>query len=131
MVLKASTRPLIQIKPASFLLEPDIASSSRDIPDDPEERVEKLMVLDPELRLLREKRINSPTRLLAAAWSFRVLNIYGKGTTQRNMQDQYSVKAKQLAACITGQKYLGGMDRKRRLSGQDEGVSTSKKPALK
>ena len=52
MVLKASTRPLIQIKPASVLLEPDVASSTHDLPDDPEERVEKLMVLDPESRLL-------------------------------------------------------------------------------
>ena len=68
---------------------------------------------------------------LAVAWSFRVLNIYGKGTSQRKMQDQYSVKVKQLAAYITRRKYLGGMDRKRRLSGQDEGASTSKRPALK
>ena len=52
-VLKASTRPLIHIKPASVLLEPDIPSTSHDLPDDPEERVEKLMVLDPESRLLR------------------------------------------------------------------------------
>ena len=51
MVLKASTRPLIQIKPAS-VLEPEVTSSSSDIPDDPEERVEKLMVPDPESRLI-------------------------------------------------------------------------------
>ena len=129
-VLKASIRPLIHIKPASFLLEPDVPSTSHDLPDDPEERIEKLMVPDPESRLLRGEWINSPTRLLAAVWSFRVLNIYGKGTMQRKMQEWYSVRAKQLATCITSRKYLGGMDRKRRLSGQDEGASTSKKPAL-
>ena len=83
MVLKASTRPLIQIKPASVLLEPDTTGSNHDLPDDPEERVEKLMVPDPELRLLQEERINSPTRLLVATWSFRVLNIYSRGTTQK------------------------------------------------
>ena len=115
-VLKVSTRPLIQMKPSSALIEPDVAGSTRDLPDDPEERVEKLMVPDPESRLLREERINSPTRLLAATWSFRILNVYGKGTTQKKMQDWYSIKAKQLAACIMGRKYLGGTDRKRKLS---------------
>ena len=129
-VLKASIRPLIHIKPALVLLEPDAPSTSRGLPDDPEERVEKLMVPDPESKLLQVERINSPTRLLVAAWSFRVLNIYGKGAMQRKMLEWYGVKVKQLAACITNQKYLGGMDRKRRLSGQDEGPSTSKKPAL-
>ena len=127
MVLKASTRPLIQMKPSSALIEPDIAGSTHDLLDDPEERVEKLMVPDPELRLLWEERINSPTRLLAATWSFRILNVYGKGTMQKKMQDRYSIKAKQLAACIMERKYLGGMDRKRKLSGQDEGSSTSKR----
>ena len=87
MVLKASIRPLIQIKPASLLLEPDAPSTSHDLPDDPEERIEKLMIPDPESRLLRGKPINSPTTILAAAWAFRVLNIYGKGTTQRKMQE--------------------------------------------
>ena len=52
-VLKASIRPLIHIKPASVLLEPDVPSTSLDLPDDPEERVEKLMVPDPESRLLQ------------------------------------------------------------------------------
>ena len=28
------------------------------------------------------------------------------------MQEWYQVRAKQLAACITGRKYLGGMDKK-------------------
>ena len=66
-VLKASIRPLIHIKLASFLLEPDVPSTSHDLPDDPEEKIEKLMVPDPESRLLRGERINSPTSLLAAA----------------------------------------------------------------
>ena len=52
-VLKASIRPLIQIKPASLLLKLDAPSTSHDIPDDPEERIEKLVIPDPESRLLR------------------------------------------------------------------------------
>ena len=52
MVLKASIRPLIQIKPAALLLEPDTPSTSHNLPEDPEERIEKLMIPDPESRLI-------------------------------------------------------------------------------
>ena len=58
-VLKASIRPLIQIKPAALLLEPDAPSTSHDLPDDPEERIEKLMIPDPESRLIQGEKINS------------------------------------------------------------------------
>ena len=78
------------------------------------------------------RRMNQqPRQTIGGCLVIQSLEHIWQGTTQRKMQDRYSVKAKQLAACITGRKYLGGMDRKRRLSGQDEGASTSKKPALK
>ena len=92
------------------------------LPDDPEERVELLMMPSPTANTTRDEQVNSPTRLLAATWAYRISNIFGKGTTQRKIQESYSVQAKQLAACITGRKYLGGADRKRRLSRTDEGA---------
>ena len=130
VVLKVSIRPLIQIKPSSALIESDAPGGTRELPDDPEERVEKLMIPDPASKSLRDERVNSPTRLLAAAWSFMIINVYSKGMMQKKMQELYSIKAKQLAACITGRKYLGGTDRKRNLSGQDDGASTSKKATM-
>ena len=129
VVLKASIRLLIQIKPSSALIKSYTPGGMHELPDDPEERVEKLMIPDPASKSLRDKQINSPTRLLVAAWSFRIINIYGKGTMQKKMQESYSVKVKQLAVCITGRKYLEGTDRKRKLSGQDDGASTLKKAA--
>ena len=51
-VLKASIRPLIQMKPAALLLEADTPSTSQNLPDDPEERIEKLMIPDPESKLI-------------------------------------------------------------------------------
>ena len=78
-------------------------------------------------RTLRDEKVNSPTRLLVATWAYRVSNIFGKGSTQRKTQESYSVRAKQLAACNTGRKYLGGAERKRRLSRADDGTPLSKK----
>ena len=99
------------------------------LPDDQEERVELLLLPTPMARTLCDKNINSPTRLLVATWAYRVSNVFGKGSTQRKIQELYSVQAKQLSACITGREYLGGVDRGRRLSGNDEGAPAPKKPS--
>ena len=62
--------------------------------------------------LLRKEKTNSSTRLLVATYSFKILNNFGGGATQRQIQEEYQVKLKQLALCLTGKKYLGGSDRK-------------------
>ena len=86
------------------------------------------MIPDLTSRSLKDEKINSLTQLLAVAWAFRIINRFSSGTTQRKMQEMYSVCAKQLAACITSKKYLGGTNRKHRISEGEEGPSTSKKP---
>ena len=128
VILQASFRPLIQVRATSAFMEPDTPSRTMELPEQ-EERVELLMGPDPTAKSLKNKRINSPTRLLAVMWAFRIINIFGRGTTQRRMQESYSVRAKKLAACITGKKYLGSTNRKRRLSGPNKGPLTLKKTA--
>ena len=90
-----------------------------------------LIFPDPNTPQLRKEKINSPTRLLAATYTFKVNNKFGEGTTQWGIQERFQVKAKQLATCITGRKYMGGTDHKRKLLGTNEGASSSKKPTLK
>ena len=128
-ILDASIRPLIEIKTTTAWKLRDTPEEKEVLPEDQEEQVKLLLLPTPTARTLRDEKINSPTRLLAAAWAYRVSNIFGKGSTQRKIQEIYSVQAKQLSTCITGQKYLGGADRKRRLSGNDDGASAPKKPS--
>ena len=128
-VLEPSTRPLTQIKTTSAFNPPNVPGKMSELPDNVEERVELLMMPNPTAGSIKDEKINSPTRLLAAKWAFRVSNIFSKGTTQRKIQEAYSVWAKQLVTCIMGRKYLGTTDRKRRLSGPDEGPATSKRPS--
>ena len=127
-ILEASIRPLVQIKTTSAFKLRDVPEKRSELPDDPEERVKLLMIPNPAANTIKDEKINSPTRLLAATWAHRISNIFGKGTTQWKIQESYGVRAKQLAACIMGRKYLGGADRKRRLTGTDAGPSSSKKP---
>ena len=129
LVLQASVCPLIQVNAATALLEPPASSRKQDLPENQHKRVKMLMIPDPMARLLKIKKINSPTRLLAAAWAFRILNTFGNGMTHRNMQEAYSICAKQLATCITGRKYLSSSNRKHKVLGTNEGPSTSKKSA--
>ena len=92
-ILEASTRPLIQIKTTSAFKLPDVPDKVSELPDNPEERVELLMMPNPTANTLKDERVNSPQGLLAATWAYRISNIFGKGTTQRKILELYSVQA--------------------------------------
>ena len=111
-VMKASIRPLIQLNATAGLDVTTAASISLELLDDQAEWVRIMITLDPEAPLLRTEKINSPTQLLAATYTFKILTKPSNRTTQKKVQEVYQVRAKQLAACITGRKYLGGVDRK-------------------
>ena len=128
LLLKASIRPLIQINSlAGFLDEPKAGVTGRSLLETKDDRVLATMTPAPSSKTLKNEKVNSPTRLVVATLAFKILNKFSSGITQRKMQDRYDVKPKQLALYLTGRRYLGGSDRKRRLSGQDKGASTSKK----
>ena len=83
-----------------------------ELPQEQPERVKLMLTPDPRASLLSKEKINSVMRLLVATYTFKILNRFGHGTTQRQIQEDYQVKAKQLSLCLTGRKYLGGSNRK-------------------
>ena len=123
VTLKAVIQPLIQVNALEGLLDKIKTLKKLDLPDEIATRVQITMTPDPTSKSLQGERNNSPTQLLAASVAYKILCRFGGRTTQREMQNKYSVKAKQLAACLTGRKYLGGTDRKasrkRRASGKE------------
>ena len=131
LTLRASVRPLIQLnKLEKFWKEPTIETQKADLPDDTHQRVALTMIPDPSSDIMKKEKQNSPTRLLAATLAFQLLKKFGQGTTQKNMHELYNVKPKQLALCITGHKYLGGVDRrarKRRASSEEPSTSSQQK----
>ena len=129
LVLKASVRPLIQLKTKAGLDIEATTSKPKDLPEEQATRIELLATPDPDTPPLKNEKINSSTRLLAATYAFKMINTFSDGTTQRGLQERYQVKAKQLATCITGKKYMGGTDRKRKRSRSDEGDPSSEKPS--
>ena len=129
LVLKASVRPLIQLKTKAGLDIEATTSKTKDLPEEQATRIELLATPDPDTPPLKNEKINSSTRLLAATYAFKMINTFSDGITQRGLQERYQVKAKQLATCITGRKYMSGTDRKRKRSRSDEGDHSSEKPS--
>ena len=123
MTLKAVTWPLIQVNALEGLLDKIKTPKKLDLPEEIATKVQITMTPDPTSKSLQGEKINSPTRLLVALVAYKILGRFGGGTTQREMQNKYSVKAKQLGACLMGPKYLGGTakkaSRKRRASGEE------------
>ena len=130
LLMKASIRPLVQIITLAGLLDdPKRSGKKRDLPENTADRVKVTMVPMPAAETIKKERVNSPTRLLATTLAFRIIRKFTDGTTQHSMQDTYSVKPKQLALYILGQKYLGGTDRlakKWKVTGDEPEPSTSK-----
>ena len=109
LILWASIRPLVQLNIVEkFWKDPAQKSRKTDLPDDLHHRVALTMIPDASAEIIKKENNNSPTRLLVATLAFHILKRFGQGTTQRNMQELYEVKPKQMALCITGRKYLGG-----------------------
>ena len=130
MILKASVRPIIQVNALPKFIEQvtqEVKPTSA--PEDWTERIRSTMIPSVRSPYLKKEKPNSPSCLLAATLRFKILNSFGTGITQRRLQETYEVWAKQFALCITGHKYMGGTDRKRRSSRTEEEPSTSKRPA--
>ena len=129
-LLKACVRPIVHINALSkFIEQIGHEAKPQEFPDDQGERIRLTMIPDAESQFIRKEKPNSLLCLLAATSAFKILNFFRTGVTQRKLQELFDVKAKQLALCITGWKYMGGSERKRKSSRSEDEPSTSKRPA--
>ena len=103
MLLKACVRPIVHINTLpKFIEQVGQEAKPQGVPEDRGERVRIMMVPNPESKFIKKEKPNSPLRLLAATLAFKIINFFGTGITQRKLQEEFNVKAKQLALCITG-----------------------------
>ena len=127
LLMKASIHPLVQINTLAGLLD-DLKRKRRDLPENTEDRVKATMIPMLVAESIKNEKVNSPTKLLAATFAYKIMQKFTGGTTQCSMQDMYSVKAKYLALYISGHKYMGGMDRlarKQKATGKPEPSTSS------
>ena len=123
LLLKTTIRPLIQVKTVEgFLDEPGASTSKEGTTQSEDDKILYSITPSPSSELIKKEKRNSPFWLIAATLAFKTLTKFTTGTTQRKIQERYDVRPKQLALYLTGRRNLGGSDRKRRLSGQEEGT---------
>ena len=87
LVLKASIRPLIQLRTAAGVDIEATTSRPKELPKKQAERIEILITPDPNTPQLKKEKVNSPTRLLAATYTFKIVNTFSDGTTQQGLQE--------------------------------------------
>ena len=102
-----------------------------DLPEDRNKRIKLTMTPVAAKGRLATEMSDSPSRLLAAMVTYRIMKKFREGMTQCEIQEEYQVRPKQLALCITGWKYLGGTDRralakKQKVTDDEPELSTSK-----
>ena len=103
MLLKVNVRLMVQINVMpGFLKKPITSQREAELLDDRNTRIKLMMTLDPKSKHLTNEKPNSTTHLLAATFAFKILKKFANGTTQREMQEIYIIRPKQLAVCITG-----------------------------
>ena len=129
MLLKACVRPIVHFNTLpKFIEQVGQEAKPQGVPEDRGERIRITMVPNAESKFIKKEKPNSPLCLLAATLAFKILNFFRMGVTQRKLQEEFNVKAKQLALCITGRKYMGGSERKWKLSRSEDEPPTSKRP---
>ena len=78
LLLKASIRPLIQLRAAAGIELESLTDAPAELLDDQDERIEIMMFPDQNTPLLKKENINSPSRLLTATYAFKIINKFGK-----------------------------------------------------
>ena len=91
-IIKASIRPLIQLKAIATLETPTTQEKPRELPDKQQEQVKLMLTPDPQASLLRKEKVNSEMRLLTATYTFinpkQIRSWYNPKTNAGNLPSQ-------------------------------------------
>ena len=66
---------------------------------------------NPMAESLKREPKSSPMRLLAGVVYYQIRKHFGGGCTQMLVVNNFDLKSKNVAVCITGRKYLGSKDK--------------------
>ena len=113
-VINGEVQPLVQLNvPEGFLnpLEDRRAPSSE---EEKREKVKKTVLPVPDATCLKHEQCNGPTRILTTAVWLKLSRKYFNEGTAKEACERFLVRAKQLSRVLTGRKYLGGTQARKR-----------------
>ena len=113
-VINGAVRPLVQLNVPEGFLNPIEDKKAPTSEEEKKEKVKKTVLPVPNATCLKHEPQNGPTRILTAAvWLKLSRKYFNKGMAKEACK-WFLVRAKQLSRVLTGRKYLGGTQARKR-----------------
>ena len=113
-VINGAVQPLIQINIPEGFLNPVEDRQPKTTEEERWEKVQKTILPTANAPCLAHEPRNGPTHVLAVAVWLKLNHKYFNEEMAKEACDWFEVRAKQLSRVLTGRKYLGGMQSKKR-----------------
>ena len=121
-IINGVVRPLVQINIPEGFLNPVKDRRAKMTEEERCEKVRKMVLPIPNTPCLAHEPKNGPTRILAAAVWLKLNHKYFNEGTAKEACDRFEVRAKQLSRVLTGRKYLGGTQARKRKATEEPQV---------
>ena len=113
-VINGAVRPLVQLNIPKGFLNPIEDKKALTSKEEKKEKMKKTVLPIPDATCLKHEPQNGPTQILTAAVWLKLSCKYFNEGTAREACEQFNIRAKQLLRVLTGQKYLGGTQARKR-----------------
>ena len=113
-VINGVVRPLVQLNIPEGFLNPVEDKQAKMSEEEKREKVRKTVLPIPNTPCLAHKPRNGPTHILTAAVWLKMSRKYFNEGMAKEVCEWFDVRAKQLLRVLTGRKYLGGMQARKR-----------------
>ena len=125
-IINGAVRPLVQINIPKGFLNPVEDRRPKTTEEERWEKIRKMVLPVSNAPCLAHKLKNSPTHILAVAVWLKLNRKYFNEGTAKEACDRFEVRAKQLSRVLTGRKYLGGTQAKKRKATDEPPVRRKK-----
>ena len=113
-VINGAVRPLIQLNIPEGFLNPIEEKKAKMTEEEKREKIHKTVLPIPNAPCLAHEPRNGLTRILTAAIWLKLSKKYFNEGTVKEVCERFEVCAKQLSRVLTGKKYLGGTQARKR-----------------
>ena len=113
-VINGAVWPLVQLNVPEGFLNPIEDKKAPTSKEEKKEKVKKTVLPVPDATCLKHEPQNGPTRILTAAVWLKLSRKYFNKGTAKEACERFLVRVKQLSRVLTGRKYLGGTQARKR-----------------
>ena len=113
-VINGAVRPLVQLNVPEGFLNPIEDKKAKMTEVEKREKIRKMVLPVPNGTCLKHEPRNGPTRILTAAVWLKMSKKYFNEGTAKEACEHFDIRAKQLSRVLTGKKYLGGTQARKR-----------------